>query len=130
MEKGEEMRTTAHLNLEGLSPPLFSLGLNFLTFSSNFPPALEQGRGWLGAACGPCLADSPRGQWASAFQITIDQNKIGITVIFLQGIRMGHEDGLRWVRIRLLPHPGLLCFNVQLAKLTMGKNKNKTTSHK
>jgi len=39
---------------------------------------------------------------------------------------MGHEDRLRWVRIRLLPHPGLLCFNIQLAKLKVGKQTPKT----
>lgn len=37
---------------------------------------------------------------------------------------MGDEDRLRGVRIRLLPYPRLLRFNVQLAKLKAGKKKN------
>lgn len=51
-------------------------------------------------------------------------NPTSITIIFLQCIGVGNEDRLRRVRIRLLPHPGLLGFNVQLAKLKVGKTQN------
>lgn len=71
-------------------------------------------------------------QWELALKLskaTVSLTKINevFTVIFLQGIRVGDEDRLWGVRIRLLPYPRLLGFNIQLAKLKVEKTKQNTS---